>query len=432
MMVAMTPLSQVYWYHQRPRPRRELPPLAVDTKAEIVVVGGGVAGLTCAQALSEHGRKVLLLERAFCGAGASGRSSGFITPDSEMELSDLVRSRGLERARRLWEFVVSGVDEIRHNIERHGIDCDFQVQDSLFLANSPKGASKVTREHDARTRVGYESTLYDAHTIRSVLTSKECCGGVRYSGTFGINAYLYCQAMRDILCESGVTILERSRVTEVGEGRVKANGFTVRADHVVLCVDHFLPELGELPTEVYHLQTFLAATAPLTDAQISTIFPESRLMVWDSDLIYQYFRVTGDNRLLLGGSSAQYTYSRRQHQNAPRIVRKMRAFAHRKFPQAPVEIEYFWPGFIGVSKDFLPLAGQDQTRRSISFVSGATGLAWAAALGRYMAEKIMSSRSDFDDEFDPRRSFAVGPSIQRLIGKPGAFALSHGIVKLLR
>ena len=428
----MTPLSQVYWYQQRARPRRELPPLAGNAEVEMIVVGGGVAGLTCAHALSEQGHKVLMLERSFCGAGASGRSSGFITPDSEMELSDLVRSRGLERARRLWEFVVSGVDEIRGNIERHRIDCDYQVQDSLFLANSPKGASKVIREHDARTRVGYESTLYDAHTIHSVLTSKECCGGVRYSGTFGINAYLYCQAMRDILRQSGVTIHEQSRVTDIGEGCVKANGYTVRADHVLLCVDHLLPELGELTSEVYHLQTFLGVTAPLSDAQISTIFPESRLMVWDSDLIYQYFRITGDNRLLLGGSSAQYTYARKQHADAPRIVRKMRAFARRKFPQLPVEIEYFWPGLIGVSKDLVPLVGQDAARPSISFVSGATGLAWAAALGRYMAEKIVSGRTDFDEEFDPERSFVIGPSVQRLLGKPGAFALSHGIVKLLR
>jgi gamma-glutamylputrescine oxidase len=428
----MMPLSRVYWYDQRARPRRELPPLVGDTRVEIVIVGGGVAGLACAQALNGKGRKVLLLERDFCGSGASGRSSGFITPDSEMELSDLVRNRGLDRARKLWEFVVAGVDGIRANIERHGIDCDFQVQDSLFLANSPKGASKVIREHDARTRVGYESTLYDALTIRSVLTSKECCGGVRYSGTFGINAYLYCQAMRDILRDSGVTIHERSRVTEIGEGHVKANGLTVRADHVVLCVDHFLPELGELMSEVYHLQTFLGVTAPLSDAQISTVFPESRLMVWDSDLIYQYFRVTGDNRLLLGGSSAQYTYARRQHAGAPSIVRKMRAFVRRKFPHVPVEIEYFWPGLIGVSKDLVPLVGQDAARPTISFVSGATGLAWAAALGRYVADRIVAGRSDFDAEFDPGRSFVIGPSVQRIMGKPGAFALSHGIVKLLR
>jgi len=397
-----------------------------------VVVGGGVAGLACAQALHEQGRKVVLLEKEECGVGASGRSSGFVTPDSEMELSSLVHHGGMERAKRLWEFVVSGVEDIRGNIQRHNIECDYQVQDSLFLANSPEGASRVIDEHDARIRLGYDSALYDAKTIRSILGSAECCGGVRYPGTFSINAYGYCQGMRDVLRDSGVVIHEHSCVTEIDDGRVVANGFTIRADAVLLCVDHVLPQFALLPNEVYHIQTFLAVSAPLTDAQMSTIFPESPLMVWDSDLIYQYFRLTGDDRLLLGASSLRYTYARERASVVPRILDKMSAFARRKFPHTPIDLEYFWPGLIGVSKDLLPLAGQDAARPTISFVSGATGLAWAAALGRYLAEKLGSNRSDYDVEFDPKRHFAIDGTLQRFIGTPTAFALSHGIVKLRR
>jgi gamma-glutamylputrescine oxidase len=384
------------------------------------------------QALHEQGRKVVLLEKDECGAGASGRSSGFVTPDSEMELSSLVHHKGMERAKRLWEFVVSGVEDIRGNIQQRNIECDYQVQDSLFLANSPKGASRIIDEHDARTRLGYDSTLYDANTIRSILGSAECCGGVRYPGTFSINAYRYCQGMRDILRDSGVVIHEHSCVTDINDGRVVANGFTIRADAVLLCVDHFLPEFDLLPNEVYHIQTFLAVSAPLTDAQMSTIFPESPLMVWDSDLIYQYFRLTGDNRLLLGASSLRYTYGREPAAVVSRILDKMSAFVRRKFPHTPIDLEYFWPGLIGVSKDLLPLAGQDSARPTISFVSGATGLAWAAALGRYMAEKLGSNRSDYDVEFDPKRHFPIDGTLQRFIGTPSAFALSHGIVKLRR
>ena len=426
------PLPRVYWYEQQSRASRPIPPLASETKTDVVVVGGGVAGLACAQALSERGRKVVLLEKEVCGSGASGRSSGFITPDSEMELSSLIRSRGIERAKRLWEFVVSGVEDIHDNIQRHNIDCDFQIQDSLFLANSSRAAALVTREHEARTRFGYDSTLYDADSIRSVLGSEECCGGVRYPGTFGINAYLYCQAMRDILRGSGVVVYEHSCVTEVGVGHVVANGFTVRAGAIVLCVDRLIPEFGLLSNEVYHTQTFLAVSAPLTDAQESTIFPDGPLMVWDSDLIYQYFRLTGDNRLLIGASSPRYTYARRKRAVVPGILHRMQALVRGKFPHTPLELEYFWPGLIGVSKDLLPLGGQDAARPTISFVSGATGLAWAAALGRYMAEKVGSNRSDLDAEFDPKRHFVVGARLQRFIGKPSAFALSHGIVKSRR
>lgn len=432
MIKRKPPLPRVYWYEQRTQEMRRLPPLAQSIQTEVVIVGGGIAGLACAQALSEQGCKVVLLEKEFCGAGASGRSSGFITPDAEMELSDLVRIRGPEQAKRLWDFVLGGVDAIRDNIERNRIDCDMQVQDSLFIASSRKGADVVRNEHGARMMLGYESKLHDSQAIRSVLGSDGYFGGVSYPGTFGINAYLYCQAMRDHLCRSGVLIHEQSPVTQIGEGQVIANGYRVRAGAVVLCLDRFLPAVGVLSKDVYHAQTFLAVSSALTEAEIAAIFPHSKLMVWDTDLIYQYFRLTGDNRLLLGAASLRTTYDRHERPAAPRILRKMRTWLGAKFPHVPIEIEYFWPGLIGVSKDFLPLAARDEAQSTLYLVGGAAGLPWAAALGRYLAEKIQSNRSDFDEEFDPRRRFPVGHLVQSLIGKPNAFTLSHAIVKYLR
>ena len=69
----------------------------------MVVLGGGMTGLSAAEWLRDHaGREVVLLESSFCGGGATGRSSGFITPDSELQVNDLVRRFGAAEARRLW------------------------------------------------------------------------------------------------------------------------------------------------------------------------------------------------------------------------------------------------------------------------------------------------------------------------------------------
>ena len=83
--------TSVYWFKQW-RPQGE--PLRSTVRSEVVVVGGGIAGLTCAQTLADRGVDVTVVEQAFCGGGASGRSSGFITPDSELDLSDLVANYG--------------------------------------------------------------------------------------------------------------------------------------------------------------------------------------------------------------------------------------------------------------------------------------------------------------------------------------------------
>jgi gamma-glutamylputrescine oxidase len=428
-MTSKPPRLRIYWHEQRLLDARPLQPLAHETRTEVVVVGGGMAGLSCAQALNEQGRKVILLERETCGWGASGRSSGIITPDSEMELNDLVRAKGREGGKRLWDFAVSGVDAIRGNIEGHGIDCDMQVQDALFVASSRKGEAVIRKEHASRKDLGYAVKHYDSQTIRSVLGTDGFLGGVRSAGTFGINSYLYCQAMRDVLLQSGVVIHEGSAVAEVGAGRVMTNGCEVRADAVVLCLDRFLPEVGVLSKDVYHAQTFLAVSAPLTDAQVAAIFPEQRLMVWDTDLVYQYFRVIGGNRLLLGAATLLDTYARKERPVAPRVLRKMRAWLGSHFPQVAIDIEYFWPGLIGVSKDVLPLAGGDPAHPGLYLVSGAAGLPFAAALGRYAADKLQSNRSDFEADFDPARRFPVGHFVQGLTGTPVAFALSHALVK---
>jgi glycine/D-amino acid oxidase-like deaminating enzyme len=88
-----------------------------------------------------------------------------------------------------------------------------------------------------------------------------------------------------------------------------------------------------------------------------------------------------------------------------------------------------WPGLIGITKDFAPVVGRDLRHPSVHFAAGAAGLPWAAALGRYLAEKVLDGRSDLDAQLTPDRRFPVGPHVQAVLGAPCAFAISHGFLK---
>jgi glycine/D-amino acid oxidase-like deaminating enzyme len=84
-----------------------------------------------------------------------------------------------------------------------------------------------------------------------------------------------------------------------------------------------------------------------------------------------------------------------------------------------------------VSKDFAPVVGRHGDLPA-HFAGAAAGLPWAAALGEYLAQKITDGRDEFDEILSPKRHFAVGARLQRLLGKPVAFALSHAAAKYLR
>jgi gamma-glutamylputrescine oxidase len=344
----------VFWFDRKAPP---LPALqgAIDT--DVVVVGGGMMGLMCARALRVRGQRVCLLEAETCGAGASGRSSGLVTPDSELELRDLVQQFGAAQAPKLWEFAQGGVNAIRQAVQEDQIECDLQVQDALYVATTAGGTKLTREEHAARSGFGFPSTLYSRESLPSILGSQAYFGGLRFEGTFGIDGYRACVGLRDRLLDSGARIFEGGPVTRILENGVETAAASVRAPAVIICADRFLPSFGLARREIYHVQTFLAISECLGTSAIERIFPRDPLMVWGTDTTYKYFRLTGDGRLLLGGCTLATMYGRRELHRPQQSVRHLTTYFARRFPGVHVEFTACWPGLIGISKDFAPVVG---------------------------------------------------------------------------
>jgi gamma-glutamylputrescine oxidase len=420
----LTATPQVFWYLKRPLTTPARHPI----KTDILIIGGGMAGLSAAQSFRAEGLSVVVLEKHYCGAGATGKSSGFITPDSELSLGNFVTAYGPEQAKLLWEFVLSGVANIERNIKQFDLNCDYQLQDSLVVATNHRAfITDIEKEHNTRHKLGYASMLYNTEQLPSFLGSTDYYGGVSYPGTFGINGYKYCVGMKKVLHDLGVHIYEETPVVKIHPNGVETSYSTVSADYIIVCADRYIPTLGHLTDEIYNAQTFLMVSAELTDAEIHALFPKQPFMVWDTDLIYQYYRIIGNNRLLLGGGSLWSTYASKENYHNYHVLKKLKAYFKKKFPQVTITFEYTWPGLIGITKDIMPIAGFDVTMPNVYYVGGAAGLPWAAALGNYSTQAIVHKRTNLDAYFSPYRKFSLGSGIQRILGTKVTFALSNAI-----
>lgn len=421
-VTSFLPQDQVFWYLNK----NEIKPLIKNIETDVVVIGGGMSGLTAAQSFLEKGLKVVLLEKNYCGSGATGKSSGFITPDSELPLRHFIKKYGPVEAKRLWQFSLSGVDIIRNNINSFSLACDYQIQDTLVVTNTKRSFTRdIEAEYNARKKLDYATTLYTDEQLRAVLGCQSYQGGVAYPDTFGIHAYHYCIGMKKVLQDKGLIVHEETPAIAIEDHRVMTPQGNVKAQHIIVCTDRYAEALPTLANKVYHVQTFLLISAPLSDAQIKTIFPDRPFMIWDTDLIYHYFRVTGENRLLIGGGNLLYTYASQEKHNNKHIAQTLTRYVQNRFPEISVQEEYIWPGIIGISKDLFPIAGFDPAMPSVYYITATAGLPWAAALGAYSGERIINNNTSLDHYFSPSREFPLGSVVETVLGKKLTFALSN-------
>jgi gamma-glutamylputrescine oxidase len=417
--------DQVLWYFQDKKSSL----CQMDMQADVVIVGGGMAGLSAAQAWHKRGKKVILLEQFYCGSGATGKSSGFVTPNAELSLTDFNHRYGVDGASTIWKFISQGVEDIRSNIFEHNFVCDYQLQNTLVLANHEKDLKILEIEHNNLAKLGYQTKFYTKESVKNQIGSTDYVGGVAYENTFGINAYDYCQQMKIYLQSVGVLIFEETPVLSIDGHDVITDHAKITGNYIVVATDRFMPDLGLLKQEVYHAQTFVMASEILSDEQVAQIFPDKKLMVWDTDFIYNYFRITGDNRLLLGGGDFSSSYAQQANHDYQPIVTKLVNYFTTKFPEIDINFQYRWPGLMGISKDISPLAGVDKEKPYQFYITAACGLPIAASLGRYSAENLIDGQHNLDDYFSPYRKFPISGISQSILGNKLSFAFSNLIKK---
>src|SRR3990167_10330138 len=94
------PSKQTFWYLAHQKSKQCLENIHVD----VAIIGAGVAGLSAAQAFVHRGKKVAVFEQHFCGSGSTGKSTGFITPNAELSLSDFKYQQDNKAAQNIWNF----------------------------------------------------------------------------------------------------------------------------------------------------------------------------------------------------------------------------------------------------------------------------------------------------------------------------------------
>ncbi len=405
-MIITPGVDSCYSASANPAPKH--PSLAGEVHCDVCVIGAGITGCSAALHLAERGYDVAVLESQRVGWGASGRSGGQLIFGFACDMSSIRRLVGRDDARRLWDMSVEALDLVQRQIAKYDISCDLRAG-HLHAAVKPRHRTELIRWKDElEQQYGYEGTrLLQGDALRENLnTARYCCG--LYDPRSGhLHPLNYTLGLAAAASSAGARYFEFSPAVRIDPGAkmtVVSPGGRVQCEHVLLCGNAYLDRLDpHLRKRVMPVGTYIVATEPLGEARARALIPNG-MAVADMNFALDYFRLSGDNRMLFGG---RVSYSTRQ----PRNLREaMGSRMVQVFPQLKdVRIEYAWGGFVAITQNRAPDWGR--LGPGIYYAQGYSGhgMALAGLAGKLMAEAIAGTAERFDlFSKIPHRSFPGG------------------------
>jgi glycine/D-amino acid oxidase-like deaminating enzyme len=371
-------------------------PLKGQQRADIAIVGGGFAGMSAAYNLAHRlpDRRIVLLEGARCGYGASGRNGGFLDVGSP-GLEYVYDKQGPEAARAYWDATVLGLEQIRTFVDEYGVDCELELTGSTMLAMNERHLEQMVEEKERYDQMGIATVVRDESELRRRIHSERFVGALHDPNHAIANPAKLALGMKGIIESLGVEVSERSKVMRIEPGkvvRVVTEFAEVLADKVVIALNGYAPQIGLFKTRIMPVYGWASATEPLSEAQMQSIGWASRESLWDMRSNgLMYLRLSADNRIVFGeGGRIPYDGSPSSGNYQPVIDKEQRSLLV-SFPQLEgVRFTHAWGGTMAVTKDGVPsvgrLDGSDNIYHAVAFQGD--GVVMAQLAGRIVAELI--------------------------------------------
>ena len=255
-------------------------PLRSDLKTDVLIIGGGLAGVLCAYKLTQAGVDCALVEADRIGGGITKNTTAKVTSQHGLIYDKLIREFGVDRARLYLEANQGALAEYRALCR--SIDCDFTEKDAFVYSMGKRW--KLEREVKALDRLGFKAELTERIPLPFPVA-----GAVKFPHQAQFHPLKFIAAIAKDL-----RIYEHTKVLELAPGRAVTHGGTISADKIIIAT-HFplLNKHGVYFLKLYQHRSYVLA---LENA------PDVHGMYLDEDEKGLSFRNYGDLLLVGGGS----------------------------------------------------------------------------------------------------------------------------------
>jgi len=371
-------------------PALTFPTFGGEAAADVVIVGGGITGVTAAMLLAAAGRSVVVLEARQIGLGTTGHSTGNLYATID---------QGLRHVRDKWDEGTAAavarsraetVDFLEDVVARYGLACDFARRPHYLFAADREQEEKLADEYDAVRAAGIAAELVDDAPLPLPIRR-----ALHMPGQAQFQPAAFARGLAAAVASDTCRFFEDSRALEIDgdEGVVHTAAGPVRARHIILAT--------HIPVGFYPVQI---ALGPYRDYGLAArltndAYPQGIFWSMEESIhSIRSFTAAGQAYLIVIGEE----HKTGQHDDAPHYYEKVEAYARARFPVATVDYRWSAQGYR--SPDLLPYVGPtgaDNVYVATGF--GTNGLTYGPLAARIIADAIAGRENPWAELYRARR-----------------------------
>ena len=353
----------------------EFPELVGDIRTDVLIVGGGIAGILTAYLLHEKGVKYVLVEKGRICSGTTGNTTAKITFQHGLIYDKILKSDGTEAARKYLAANRAAFDKYAELCGK--TDCDYEIKDNYVYSTDDR--RKLEKEVEALEKIGYIADLCE-----NVPLPVKTVGAVKFPDQAQFNPLKFLSSVAE-----GLNIYENTFVREMRGNTAVTDKGKIRADTVIAATHFpFINKHGSYFLKLYQHRSYVIALENAQD--VNGMYVDE----CDTGLSFRNY----EGLLLLGGGG---------HRTGKKGGNwaELRAFAAKKYPDS--REKHFWATQDCMSLDGIPYIGRYSAKTHGFYVAsgfnkwGMTGSMTAAML---LSDMILGKRNGFASVFDPSRS----------------------------
>jgi len=348
--------------------------LKSDLSTEVLVIGGGISGLTTAYCLAKAGLKVVLVEDGYIGSGESGKTTAHLTCALDDRYFELEKIYDEHTAQLAANSHMKAIEWIADVVKELNIDCHFKRVDGYLFLHSTDTKETLEKEYAATKRAGLITEMLN--TVPSIEIEDEKWS-IKFSNQAQFHILLYLKGLAEAFIKIGGEIYTETKAENITKDGASANGFNIKAKHIVVATNSPINDWVTMHTKQWPYRTYAIAAK----------VPKGKLpyaLWWDTgdhnskwvSQPYHYVRLEEfDDQydmLIAGGEDHRTGQADDENIKEEDRYTKLIEWTKKRFP-AIEDISFKWSGQVMEPIDSLAYIGKNPGDDNIYIITGDSG-----------------------------------------------------------